>query len=128
MCKVFLFFQVVRGASLGPRGQDTWQIGAGCRGKEFCAQIKLICSHSSFPLPLHVWSVCRVECFENKPEKQLLAAYASRTGHLPGAQSVILISLTWKSQRAVKAAQPCAAPQNGESGKHFKGTNVCLCS
>ncbi|XP_035578168.1 scaffold attachment factor B2 isoform X5 [Zalophus californianus] len=25
--------KVVRGAYLGPRGQDTWQIGAGCRGE-----------------------------------------------------------------------------------------------
>jgi len=33
VCKLFPFFQVVRGAYLGPRGQDTWQIGAGCRGE-----------------------------------------------------------------------------------------------
>lgn len=56
-CRLFLLFQVVRGACLGPRGQGMWQVGVEYRGKKYCPRIKLICSHFSLPLP---FSACLI--------------------------------------------------------------------
>lgn len=49
VCKLFVLFQVVRGAHLGPQVQGTWQIGVECRGKKFCPRIKLIILLTSPP-------------------------------------------------------------------------------
>lgn len=100
-CRLFLLFQVVRGACLGPRGQGMWQVGVEYRGKKYCPRIKLICSHFSLPLPF-----CMLDPLSGsnalRTNPQSSSWQLMQLTLFPGMRPVVMIFLTWKKPRGSK--------------------------